>query len=61
MIGNLVEKPENLKTVSHHRLMTQLMQARYGITFWRRGNNLSNRRYDCLSSAIDILVNDNEQ
>ena len=32
MIGNLAEKPENLKTVSHHPLMTRLTQSRYGIT-----------------------------
>ena len=35
MIGNLPEKPENLKTVSHHPLMTRLMQSRYGITWCR--------------------------
>ena len=45
MIGNLAKKPENLKTVSHHRLMTRLMQSRYGITWCRaRGNDNSARR-----------------
>ena len=47
MIGNLPEKPENLKTVSHHPLMTRLMQSRYGIT-WCRPEGL-------VSSQVHVL------
>ena len=52
MIGNLAKKPENLKTVSHHRLMTRLMQSRYGITWCRARISLPEGLFD---SLVDVL------